>query len=193
MISYIKGAVLSKEERSLIIVIDDRIGYRVHVTNHILEAAHFNQEIALYVHTYVREEALDLYGFTTPEELRFFEQLISISGVGPKSAMGVLSIAGLSDIKKAIIHGDPKLLQKVSSIGKKIAERIIIELKEKINVSEKEAGGISITDNIQLLEALQALGYKEAEIRRTIQLITPEAKDISDRIKEALRLLSVNR
>ena len=145
------------------------------------------------MHTYVREEALDLYGFTTPEELRFFEQLISISGVGPKSAMGVLSIAGLSDIKKAIIHGDPKLLQKVSSIGKKIAERIIIELKEKINVSEKEAGGISITDNIQLLEALQALGYKEAEIRRTIQLITPEAKDISDRIKEALRLLSVNR
>ena len=134
MISYLSGKIVAKEGRYLLIVVNETIGYRVYPTNHILETTSFNQEIALYTYTYVKEDALDLYGFPTLDELNFFEQLISISGVGPRGALGVLSIAPLADIKKAIIHGDPKLLQKVSSIGKKIAERIIIDLKEKISV-----------------------------------------------------------
>lgn len=191
MISFLKGIVSAKEDRYIVLILDDTIGYRVYVTNRILEAISFNQEIALYIYTYVREDALDLYGFPTMKELEFFELLISISGVGPKSALGVLSVASIDELKKAIIHGDPKLLQKVSSIGKKIAERIIVDLKEKISVGEKDdLTGVSITENVQLLDALVSLGYKESEVRKTIQAISPDSKDLSERIKEALRILS---
>lgn len=191
MLSYLKGAIIAKRERYLIVAVDDKIGYRVYVTSHVLDETNFNQQVALYISTYVREDTLDLYGFPTIEELDFFETLISISGVGPRSGLGVMSIASLSDIKKAIIHGDPELLQKVTSIGKKTSERIIVELKEKITVSEKDdpTGG-SITENVQLLEALSSLGYKDAEIRIAIKKLSPETKKLADKIKEALQLLS---
>lgn len=194
MIGYLKGTVLTKEDRYMILLVGEHTGYRVYTTSQILESVHFDQEIALYIHTYVRDEILDLYGFATPDELRFFEQLIGISGVGPKSATGIMSIAPIADIKKAIIHGDPKLLQKVSSIGKKTAERIIVDLKEKISVTDtEEASGLSITDNIQLMEALQSLGYKEGEIRRAMTELPHEKKELSEKIKEALKILSKTR
>ncbi len=191
MIGYLKGTILAKKERYLILLAGESIGYRIHVTITMLENTALNQEIALYIYTYAREDALELYGFETIEEIDFFERLISIAGVGPRSAMGVLSIAPLGDIKKAIIHGDPALLQKVSSIGKKTAERIIVELKEKISVTDKEeTTGLNITEHIQLTEALASLGYRDYDIRKAIHQLSPEKKDLAEKIKEALRILS---
>ncbi len=191
MISYLKGTILAKKDRYTILLVNDATGYRVYTTGHMLEALGLNQEVAFFIYTHVREDAIELYGFPNLDELDFFERLIGISGVGPKSALGVLSVAPLTDIKKAIIHGDPGLLQKVSNIGKKTAERIIVELKEKITVtSQEEKAGLSITENVQLMEALMSLGYKESEIRKALRIIPPEATELSDKIKEALRILS---
>ena len=190
MISYLKGGVIEKQEKYMTLVTNGAVGYRVHATGSSLERISIGEEVAFFIHTHVREDALDLYGFPTSEELDFFEQLISISGVGPKSALGVLAIAPLEDVKKAIIHGDPTLLQKVSAIGKKTAERIIIELKEKITVGNKDDGGASITDSVNLLDALSSLGYKDHEIRSALKLIPADKKDLSEKIKEALRILS---
>ena len=92
MISYLRGTIVAKEDRYIVIVLNNQIGYRVFVTNHVLEAVNFDQEISLYIFTYVREDALELYGFSTMEELGFFEKLISISGVGPKSALDYLLV-----------------------------------------------------------------------------------------------------
>lgn len=193
MISYLRGTILAVKEKYIILCVDERVGYRIFVPGQILEQIHFNQEVALYIYTYVREDALDLYGFPTLDELDFFEKLLGVAGVGPKSALGVLSVAPLADIKKAVIHGDASLLQKVSNIGKKTAERIIIDLKEKISVTESEdAAGISITDNVKLIEALQSLGYKDGEIRRVMQELPRDKKELSEKIKEALQLLSTN-
>lgn len=191
MISFLKGTVHTISDRFVILVIDDSVGYGVSVTNHLIESLSIGETIALFVYTHVREDALELYGFKTQEELDFFQRLISIPNVGPKTALGVLSVAPLADIKKAIIHGDPALLQQVGSVGKKTAERIIVELREKITVSvQEEASGMNITENIQLREALTSLGYRETEIRQVIPEIPVDVKDLSDKIKEALRLLS---
>ncbi|MEK7583608.1 MAG: Holliday junction branch migration protein RuvA [Patescibacteria group bacterium] len=191
MISYLRGTVLAQKERYIILVVERAVGYRVHVTAQFLEHVQTNDDIELFIHTHVREDLLELYGFSTMEELEFFDQLNTVSGVGPKSALGVMSVAPLTDVKKAIIHGDPALLQKVSSIGKKTAERIIVELKEKITVTgSDEKGGMSITENVQLFEALSSLGYKDSEIRSAIRRIPAEAKELQDKIKEALKVLS---
>lgn len=191
MLNYLKGTVLLKKERYIILTVDENTGYRLYITNQLLESISVGENISLFAYTHLREDTIELFGFSSIEELDFFERLISISGVGPKIALGVLSVAPLPDIKKAIIHGDPALLQKVTSVGKKTAERIIVELKEKITVSEKDiTSGMSITENIQLLEALAALGYRDNEIRKAIQKIPIETKELSDKIKEALKILS---
>jgi len=191
MISYLKGTVQIKKERYVVVVIQDQIGYRVYATTQLLERLNAGDEAAFFIYTHVREDAIELYGFTDHDELDFFEKLIGISGVGPRSALGVLSVAPLADIKKAVIHGDPALLQKVTSIGKKTAERIIVELKEKIAVgATDDSSAVSLTENIQLIEALTTLGYRDGDIRKALRHIPPETKDLSDKIKEALKILS---
>ncbi|OGY89255.1 MAG: Holliday junction DNA helicase RuvA [Candidatus Komeilibacteria bacterium RIFCSPLOWO2_01_FULL_52_15] len=190
MLSYLRGTVLIKKERYIILVVGENTGYRVQVTNQVLENIRPSTEVSFYIYTHLREDAIELYGFTNLDELDFFEKLLTISGVGPRIALGVLSVAPLSDIKKAIIHGDPALLQKVTSVGKKTAERIIIELKEKVTVTDlDEKSGMSITENIQLFEALASLGYKDSEVRSALRQVPPEAKDLSEKIKEALKIL----
>ena len=191
MLSYLKGTILAKKERYVVLVVNGETGYRVYTTAQLIERLNVGNVAAFHIYTHLRDDAIELFGFTELAELDFFEQLIGISGVGPRIALGVLSVAPLADIKKAVIHGDPALLQRVTSIGKKTAERIIVELKEKITVSaQEEKATMSITENIQLMEALQSLGYKENEIRRALRQIPSEIKELSDKIKEALKILS---
>ena len=132
MIAYLVGTIKYKGSKSIILNVNN-VGYEIFVIEPVLEKVKLDEEKDFFVHTYVREDALSLYGFESPEEKRFFELLISISGVGPKSALQTLSIARLSEIKKAILRDDPSLLKKVSGIGTKTAERIVVELKNKLN------------------------------------------------------------
>lgn len=191
MLNFLRGSILAKKDKYIILLVGENTGYRIYVTQQLLEQLNPSGDVSFFVYTNLKEDTIELYGFPNIDELDFFEKLITISGVGPRIALGVLSVAPLADIKKAIIHGDPALLQKVTSIGKKTAERIIVELKEKITVSaQEEKSTMSITENIQLMEALQSLGYREGEIRKTLRQIPSETKDLSDKIKEALKILS---
>jgi Holliday junction DNA helicase RuvA len=141
----------------------------------------------------VREDAQELYGFRKVEELDMFELLLTISGIGPKSALGVLSIANVADIKESISRGDSSLLTKVSGIGKKTAERVVLELRGKVGevleVSTGKRKGMGIVASSEEIDALEALGYSLMQAREALQAIDPKIKDSGERIKAALKNL----
>lgn len=169
------------------------LGYQVYVPGQLLEQAKLGAEVSLFSHTHVREDTLELYGFQALDDLDFFLMLITISGVGPKSALAVMSLAPLEEIKKAIIHGDPAILQRVSGVGKKTAERIIVELKEKIKFSTPlDPTGLTNVGDEQVIEALQSLGYRDRDIRQVLPQIPVDITDVGERVKEALKRLSTS-
>ncbi len=189
MIMYLKGKVINKGAGFIVVNVND-IGYQVFLAQRFLETINLGQTIEIQTHQYVREDSLCLYGFKTIEELELFELLLSISGIGPKSALGVMSIAAVGDIKQSIMRGDSGLLTKVSGVGLKTAQRVILELKEKIGKIEyaagKSAGNIGGSDEI---DALMALGYSLSQARDALREVDVKVKDPGERIKLALRKL----
>src|SRR3989338_6628286 len=139
MIGSIKGKIILKTEKFLIVETGG-VGYKISVSVDTLsKIKKSNDEILLWIHTHVREDILDLYGFLDRQELEFFEMLINVSGIGPKGALAILGIASIETLKKAIGTSDTSYLTKISGIGKKTAEKIIIELRDK--VGEETEGG----------------------------------------------------
>ncbi|MBU0647202.1 Holliday junction branch migration protein RuvA [Patescibacteria group bacterium] len=190
MIAFLSGKIKNKSNGYIILEVNN-IGYKVFISQIFFADLDINQAVDLYTHQYIREDALDLYGLRSLDELEFFELLISISGIGPKSALGVLSIAGINDIKESIVAGDPTLLTKVSGIGRKIAERVVLELREKIrktNFVEEKTGSISSSSGDEI-DALLALGYSIIQARQALQAIDPKIKESGERIRQALRNL----
>jgi Holliday junction DNA helicase RuvA len=194
MIASLTGKVQSKTEKSSIIEVAG-VGYEVFAPLVFLEKIKISSTTTVYTHLHVREEAMELYGFPTPEELAFFKLLISVSGVGPKSAVAILSLASVSDLKKAISHGDASLLTKVSGIGKKTAERLIVELKTKVDVLDSTVGvtGVENLGDNQAIDGLVHLGYSVREAREALQAVDPELTAVKDRVRAALKMLGKNR
>ncbi len=191
MIAYLQGTIKYSDDRSMIVVCGS-VGYEVVVPEYILLESKIGDNIELYTYQQIssRDDTIDLFGFKLQEELRLFKQLISVSGVGPRSAVGVLSVAKLTDIKTTISRSDPGLLQKVAGIGKKTAERIVMELKDKMEFSDDTVTGsdsVSSTDS-EVYEALEQLGYKTQDIRIILKNIPPDLKTSEDKIKAALKL-----
>ncbi|MDQ5970483.1 MAG: holliday junction helicase RuvA, partial [Patescibacteria group bacterium] len=116
MIAYLKGSILSKDQRAVILNVNG-VGYLVFLKNKDLTNLQNNEFVEFFIHSYIKEDALDLYGFINTEELAFFKQLLSVSGVGPRTAMSVMSLAEVADLKRAITSGNPSFLQQVSGIG----------------------------------------------------------------------------
>ncbi len=187
MIAYLKGQILKKTLKSIIVLSGD-VGYEVFLTPKHLEQAKQEEEVKLFVHSHIKEDAFDLYGFKSVEELDFFRKVISVSGVGPKSALSVLALAEVSDLKRAISGGDASFLQKVSGIGKKTAERLVLELKEKFINDISGSTSVSSGDE-QLAQALVSLGYRDSEARDIIQQMPTAEGDLSTRLKEALKFV----
>ena len=187
-----KGALTNSGQGSFVILKVGDIGYKIFINSVFYADFRIGQEAEVYTHQYVREDSLDLYGFRNMEELEMFELLLSVSGIGPKTALGVLSVGSVADIRESIGSGDAHLLTKVSGIGKKTAERAILELREKVGYLESvirsgEAGkGIMTGDEI---DALMALGYSMSQARDTLRQVDPIIKDSGQRIKEALKRL----
>ncbi|HAM95958.1 MAG: Holliday junction ATP-dependent DNA helicase RuvA [Candidatus Azambacteria bacterium GW2011_GWB2_46_37] len=189
MISRLKGILETKAEKYVIMDIGG-VGFKVFVSAATLEnlpAA--GQSATLHTHLNVREEALDLYGFLTQEELKFFELLLTISGVGPKVALGVLSIASVKTLVSAIAKGEVEFLTKVSGIGTKIAQKIILELKDKIVKLGFEAGEAATLEDYEVIDALIGLGYTPNQARRAVRDLPKDVKGVEKRIKEALKTL----
>lgn len=150
-------------------------------------------EIKLYTHFHVRENAFELYGFPSLKEMRFFELLISVSGVGPKSALSILEVAELPSLLAAIKEGRPDLLSQASGVGRKTAERVIIELRNKINFSGSEEEVKKMESDAELVDVLFGLGYRREEAKRALEKITKETIGFENRLKEALRALGGER
>ncbi len=191
MIAFLRGKIISQNNSFLIVEVNN-IGYKVFVNQNLLNQIKVGNQIELYTHQYVREDFLDLYGFISQDELEMFELLLSVSGVGPKSALGVLSVASINDLKRTIAAGDPSLLVKVSGIGKKTAERIVLELREKVDSfvdRKKMSNTYNTVASSDEIDALMALGYSLSQAREALSRVDPSVKDSGERIKQALRLL----
>lgn len=185
MIASLSGTVAAKGDRFLVIETGG-VGYRVFVNVATLADTQRNRPIHLFTHHHIAENVMELYGFQTSEEVRFFELLIGISGVGPKTALNVLSIATLDELRQAIHSGDATLLTKVSGVGKKTAERIVLELGEKIQHDLSAEQG-TLADDAAVLDALVALGYTRNEARQAVRSVPKSVRGISDRVREALK------
>lgn len=163
------------------------IGFSVHSTLSCLSKLKVGQEASFWTYTAVRENSIELYGFETEEELRVFELLITVSGVGPKSGLAIISVAGVKAIEEAVATSDTSSLTKISGIGKKTAERIIIELDGKIAAIQKDKPGTN--EDIDVFEALKSLGYREKDIQEIIKNLPKELSGINEKIKYALKNL----
>jgi Holliday junction DNA helicase RuvA len=187
MIAKIRGKIEYLKDNYAVVDVNG-VGYKIYLTAYTFGKLVGKLEADLFIHTHVREDALDLYGFLTMEELEMFELLISISGVGPKSGLGILTVATPKTIKTAILNEDSSILTKVSGVGKKTAGRVILELKNKVAdmpVGEKE-GAVSDMDAI---EALVSMGYSVTEARDSLKSIPADLKDIGQRVGLALKNL----
>lgn len=195
MYSYIKGKVDHKTSDYFVLE-NNGIGFKISSALSTLDKLELSKEVKAYTYIHVREDLISLYGFLTNEELRVFELLITVSGIGPKVANSVLSALSPSRFSLAVITSDVSALKSVSGIGLKTAQRIILELKDKMKteeaISKHDEIGIS-SDNgtvSEIINALQVLGYTSGEAIKAIKGIDIETLDIETVIKQALRNLS---
>lgn len=186
MITHLTGNILDIEERAVVLDVGG-VGYKVFVTATTMEAMREGKEANLWTHLAVREDSQTLYGFPTKDELNFFELLISISGIGPKTALGILNVSSVANIRKAVSTGDTSHLTKVSGVGKKLADKIVLELKGKFGAEEES--GISLRDEVDALEALKALGFKHSDAREALKEVDQSITDTGERVKKALKIL----
>lgn len=172
------------------VVIDvNGVAYKVYIPLNEEKLPKEGQGISIHTYLHVREGGMDLFGFFEEEGLQLFEALISVSGVGPKSAMSILGVGSVDQITAAIAKGEPGLLQRSSGVGRKTAERIILELKDKVVPSGgKEAVRLAESDQ-DVFEALLSLGYPRKKAEEVLREINPKLTDVRDRLKDALRLI----
>jgi Holliday junction DNA helicase RuvA len=187
MIAKIKGKIEYIKD-SYVVVDVNGIGYKVFATPYVLGKIAGSGEVSLFTYTHVREDILALYGFLSIAEMEMFELLISISGIGPKAAIGILSVADVKTIHTAILNEDSSVLTRVSGVGKKTAERVILELKNKV----AELPGFEkdqVMADSDALEALTGMGYSQTEAREALKLISADVQDVGERVKMALKSL----
>ncbi|MCD4694584.1 Holliday junction branch migration protein RuvA [bacterium] len=192
MIAYLNGKIINKSGNYIILKAGS-IGYKVFINDKFFYSLNSGEEIEVYTYQYVREDALDLYGFKSLDQLDFFEILLSISGIGPKSALKATAIARVDDFKEYISRGDSALLQQVPGIGKKTAEKVVVELRDKVGFLSSRSGDLKDSDdsnnNITSdeIDALIALGYSMVQAREALREVDPAIKDSGQRIREALK------
>jgi len=188
MISQIEGK-LSYKGAGCAVVDVSGVGYKIHTTFDEVADLKEGDIVNFWTHLVVRENALDIYGFRDMKNLDFFKLLIGVSGICPKSAMNILTVVGIETIISAISSGDMSYLTKVSGIGKKNAQKIIIELKDKIETGDGgETAGL-IKEDADVVEALKSLGYSSKDAREALKL-TDKSLNTGEKIKMALRHLN---
>lgn len=203
MISYIRG-ILAEKEEDQIVVEASSIGYEIHVPLSFLEELPpVGEEVRIYTYLQVKEDALNLFGFRSRQDLKMFKQLLGVNGIGPKGALGLLSAMRPDDLRLAVISGDAKAISKAPGIGLKTAQRLILDLKDKISVEEilmtdqEETGTTPVrTGGLpdagkEAVDALTALGYSAMEATKAVRQVEITGKmTAEDVLKASLRHLS---
>lgn len=187
MIGHIEGTVFAKRA-GFVIVSAGGIGHKVTVPRETLLTIKEKKSVALWTHLAVREDALDLYGFISEEDLEFFELLLGVPGIGPRHAIAVLNIAPVKGLRSAIAANNTSYLTKVSGVGKKTAEKIVLELKDKVGKGSA-AESLALRGDEEALEAMRALGYSPSEARDALRNIPVDIEGSSARLREALRII----
>lgn len=200
MISYVRGR-LSEIEENTIVVEAGGIGYGIQVPTSLVSVLpSMGNEVKIYTYLYVREDAVSLYGFLSKDDLKVFTLLIGVSGIGPKGALAILSVMTPDDLRFAILADDAKSISKAPGVGAKTAQRIIIELKDKLSLEEAfeikrgkaESGKEQVdgTARDEAVQALVALGYSQADALRAVSMINIDAgMTVEQIIKQALSKL----
>lgn len=188
MIGFIEGKIELSSDKFVIVNVSG-VGYKIFISlNTFKNLPKKGEKVKLYTYLYIRENIMALYGFLNQEELEFFELLVSISGIGPKGALAILTVASVKTLKKAIVSGESEILTKVSGIGKKMAGKVVLELKNKIkDIFSEEGEKISFDD--EAIDALVALGYKLSEAREALRKIPEDIKEVGEKVKQALKIL----
>lgn len=190
MIAYLRGTIVYKTLQYIVLETGG-VGYQVFVNEPLNVELRAGAPIELYIYHHVREEADDLFGFKTPADLEMFSMLLSVSGVGPKSALAISGLSDAGSLGEAIRRGDSDLLTKVSGIGRKTAERIVLDLREKIGKNVAiSTGQSSFSISGDEIDALMALGYSLPQARSALRDVSPELKSSTDRIREALKRMA---
>lgn len=190
MIRYLSGKVLHKDAPNEVIIIVAGVGYLVTVGSHVFNTLQIDQEVEIFTYQHVREDILALYGFLEHHHIRFFTKLLSVSGVGPKSAINIFEVADVNTLVSSIINGDTSLLVKVSGIGKKTAERIILELKNQLvhlpgSMVESIVQHHNSYDDV--VAALVNLGYSLSQAEKSVENMPAELENVSDQLTFALK------
>jgi len=189
MIYSISGKLAAKADHFAVV---DAAGLGLKIfTNQrtLVELPQIGASVKFFCHLHLREDALELYGFLTEADMNFFELLISISGVGPKSALAILEIDKLEKLTSAIKEGRPDLLTRASGIGRKTAERIILELKSKVRAEKSEMVVAKMESDSDLVETLAGLGYKRDQAKAALAKVDEKIVNLEDRLKAALKVL----
>jgi Holliday junction DNA helicase RuvA len=190
MIAYLEGEVREKDLQG--VVVDVRgVGYGVFVTSEDLSELELNKPTKLYVYEYLREQSHDLFGFLKTDTKKLFEKLLEVNGVGPRMALSMLSIGSSDSLKKAIAEGDTKFIQGANGVGKRVAERVVVDLKDKVGLLSSD----SATDFLQgsmedeAMQALVGLGFASSEAARALSGVDKNLP-VEEKVKLALKAKS---
>ena len=188
MISLLNGSVIIRDDPFLIVDVNN-VGYRVHAAQGLLSSASVGSKLTIFTYTHVREDTLELYGFSKYADLKLFESLIDVSGVGPKTAIGIFSIGSSDQIRQAIFEANVSFFTGVPRLGAKNAQKIIIELKDKLGgTAELNLSNINIRGRSEVTNALKTFGFTSAEIAEALRNVDGAVK-IEEQIKLALKFL----
>lgn len=193
MIAFVKGVLESVEEGD-IIVENQGIGYRILVPGSVLQSLPaVGTEVKIYTYMHVREDAMQLFGFLTKDSVSMFKLLITVSGIGPKGALSVLTALDTDSLRLAIMAGDAKTIAKSPGIGKKTAEKVILELRDKIKTEDVLSGmqKNSLEDSVfaEATEALMALGYSASQAREAVAVVHKPDMSVEELLKQSLKVI----
>lgn len=185
MIAFLSGVVRYIDDTRLIIETGG-VGYSVAVKKSLAASVQTGSRVEVFTHLVSREDAMDLYGFQTHEELEIFRRLLSVTSVGPKTALGILNKVSLGELTGMIIHGDTQALQGIPGIGKKTSERLVLELQQVFGKKPQERQ----RPNTEEIEALVSLGYSSIQARDALAKVPRSIKGVDARVKAALKTLA---
>ncbi len=190
MYYYISGKI-AHTGLDFAVIDSNGVGYKINTSEPCLKRMEIGKEAKMFTYLHVREDIFDLYGFLSEEELNLFKLLISVSGVGPKVGLGILSAISPSEFALAVVSGNVKEITKAPGVGPKVAQRIMLELKDKLKNAEisqmPEGYGAFSDDTDEAVSALMVLGYSRAEAKSALSKV--DEKGVEDSIKAALKLL----
>ena len=190
MIAHIKGILTEKFDNSVIIDVNG-VGYEVALSAIDYDQLSLDDEVKLYTYHLVREQSEELFGFTSLAAKKLFELLISVQGVGPKAGMAILSLAPAEEVRNAIANADSAYISKASGVGKKSAERVIVDLRDKVGLPtyygrKSEPQTAKPAENDEALDALMALGFNLADATKALEGVDPSLS-VEERIRQALK------